>query len=57
MVLKVREMKFRGLKLCEEGGTRSKFDIHPGEGLGREEEDSAGPERPKWQFALRDLSA
>ena len=56
MVLKVKEMKFRGFIHCEEEGL-SKFDIHPGEGLGREEEDSAGPERPKWQFALRDLSA
>ena len=42
-------MKFRGFIHCEEGGLSK--------GWGREEEDSAGPERPKWQFALRDLSA
>ena len=57
MVLKVREMKFRGLKRCEEGGLEASLIFIQGKGWGREEEDSAGPERPKWQFALRDLSA
>ena len=57
MVLKEREMKFRGLKRCEEGGLEASLIFIQGKGWGREEEDSAGPERPKWQFALRDPSA
>ena len=39
------------------GGLEASLIFIQGEGLGREEEDSAGPQRPKWQFALRDLSA